>query len=146
MPGPFAPPQPSVAPTVSATRSRFGAAYLRGGAEMAEARSLQQLGGLMIGMAGERIPLVGRIVAVADAFDSLTHERPYKPALAWEEAVGIIEADAGSHFDPGVVGAFLEVVESGRLTEIWRNDAEAFQVPSDLEEETPPWLREETGT
>ena len=55
MPGPFAPPQPSVAPTVSATRSRFGAAYLRGGAEMAEARSLQQLGGLMIGMAGERI-------------------------------------------------------------------------------------------
>ena len=72
------------------------------------------------GMKGEDIPLVGRIVAVADAFDSLTHERPYKPALPREEAVAIIEEDSGSHFDPGVADAFLRIVRMGRLKELER--------------------------
>ena len=72
------------------------------------------------GMSGESIPLVGRIVAVADAFDSLTHERPYKPALPQDEAVEIINRDRGTHFDPDVADAFLEVVQTGRLRELER--------------------------
>ncbi|MCH7563268.1 MAG: HD domain-containing protein [Gemmatimonadetes bacterium] len=70
------------------------------------------------GMAGERIPLVGRIVAVADVFDSLSHERPYKPACDLEEAMGIIEGGRGSHFDPRVVDAFVDLVEEGDLVQL----------------------------
>lgn len=67
------------------------------------------------GRAGDDIPLVGRIVAVADVFDSLTHERPYKRAFEFEEAVGIIEAGSENHFDPRVVEAFLRLVETGAV-------------------------------
>jgi len=70
------------------------------------------------GTARELIPQVGRIVAVADAFDTLTHERPYKPALSVDQAVGIIVEDSGTHFDPRVVDAFLRVVRDGKLREL----------------------------
>ena len=53
-------------------------------------------------IAGESIPLSGRIVAVADVLDALTSERPYKRAWTLESAVSHIEAEAGSHFDPAV--------------------------------------------
>ena len=59
------------------------------------------------GLAGEAIPLVGRIVAVADVFDALTAERPYKRAWNVDEAVSEIVRGTGSHFDPKVVDAFL---------------------------------------
>jgi putative nucleotidyltransferase with HDIG domain len=58
------------------------------------------------GLAGQAIPLAGRIVAVVDVFDALTHERPYKPAWPVREAVEEIRRGAGSHFDPAVVAAF----------------------------------------
>jgi len=67
------------------------------------------------GRAGEDIPLVGRIVAVADVFDSLTHARPYKVAMAKPDAVRLIVAGAGSHFDPDVVAAFVRLVDAGEL-------------------------------
>jgi len=51
----------------------------------------------------------GRIVAVADVFDALLHERPYKPAWPLEEAVTEIAAGAGHHLDPAAVRAFLEL-------------------------------------
>ncbi|HEX3692638.1 MAG TPA: HD domain-containing phosphohydrolase [Solirubrobacteraceae bacterium] len=57
--------------------------------------------------AGETIPLIGRIVAVADVFDALTHERPYKRAWPLQQALDEIERGAGSQFDPRVVEAFL---------------------------------------
>ncbi len=63
------------------------------------------------GLAGEDIPLQGRIMAVADVYDALTSERPYKKASAHEEAVNIIRNDSGTHFDPKIVGAFLNVAE-----------------------------------
>jgi len=50
-------------------------------------------------------------VAIADVYDSLTHERPYKRAWSKEEAVTEIKAGTGSHFDPDVVGAFMEIVD-----------------------------------
>ncbi len=59
------------------------------------------------GLAGEAIPLSGRIVAVADVFDALTSERPYKRAWSPEEARAHLVKEAGSHFDPVCVEAFL---------------------------------------
>ena len=58
------------------------------------------------GLAGEAIPLVARIVGVADVFDVLLHERPYKEAWTVEEAAREIRAGAGTQFDPAVVAAF----------------------------------------
>lgn len=60
------------------------------------------------GLAGEEIPLYGRIVAVADVFDALTTERPYKKAWEIEHAVRFLEEGSGSHFDPACVTAFIE--------------------------------------
>ena len=59
------------------------------------------------GLAGDAIPLHGRIVAVADVFDALTSERPYKKAWKIEDAVRNLEEGAGSHFDPHCVDAFV---------------------------------------
>ena len=53
------------------------------------------------------IPLAGRIVAVADVYDALTNERPYRAAWFPTEAREYIAAGAGNAFDPEVVGAFL---------------------------------------
>lgn len=58
------------------------------------------------GLAGEAIPISGRIVAIADVFDALTCARPYKKAWPVEEAVSYVVAGAGTHFDPALVDAF----------------------------------------
>jgi HD-GYP domain-containing protein (c-di-GMP phosphodiesterase class II) len=58
------------------------------------------------GLAGEAIPLVARIVHVADVFDVLLHERPYKEAWTVQQATAEIRAGAGTQFDPAVVEAF----------------------------------------
>ncbi|CAL95066.1 HD-GYP domain-containing protein [Azoarcus olearius] len=62
------------------------------------------------GLAGEAIPLAGRIVAVADVFDALTSRRPYKGPWTTEAAVDFIRERAGSAFDPAVVEHFLAVL------------------------------------
>jgi len=58
------------------------------------------------GLRGEDIPLLGRIVAIADVFDALTSARPYKPAWTVEDAVRWIADGAGRHFDPGLITPF----------------------------------------
>lgn len=63
--------------------------------------------GYPYGVAGEAIPLFGRIVAVADVFDALTSERPYKKAWDFERAIGFLREGAGTHFDATCVEAFL---------------------------------------
>jgi putative two-component system response regulator len=63
-----------------------------------------------IGLRGETIPLSGRIVTVADVFDALTNERPYKKAWSRVDAIAEIVAQSGRQFDPAVVEAFLQVV------------------------------------
>ncbi|MBF0147192.1 MAG: response regulator [Magnetococcales bacterium] len=63
------------------------------------------------GLKGEEIPLVGRICAVVDVFDALVSQRPYKKAWSVEEAVTLLQRDKGSHFDPGVVDAFVSHLE-----------------------------------
>jgi len=59
---------------------------------------------------GEEIPLSGRIVAIADVFDALTTERPYKKAWTVEDAVNLINEESGKHFDPELVTLFHKVL------------------------------------
>ncbi len=68
------------------------------------------------GIRGEGIPLSARIVAIADVYDALTHERPYKRAWSHQEAVIEIQAQSGHQFDPNCVDAFFLVAEQRGLT------------------------------
>jgi len=61
---------------------------------------------------GEQIPLAARLFAVADVWDALTSDRPYRPAWSKEEALTFIREQSGSHFDPQVVDLFFRVIES----------------------------------
>ncbi len=67
------------------------------------------------GLSGEAIPLEARIVAVADALDSITSETSYKSARSLEEAIHEIRSGAGTQFDPGVVSAFDRLVATGAI-------------------------------
>ena len=68
--------------------------------------------GYPLGLKALRIPIAGQIAAVADVFDTLTHDQPYRTALDPRQAIEYIKAQAGSGFDPQVVRAFLRVIES----------------------------------
>ena len=63
--------------------------------------------GYPLGLAGEDIPLEGRITAVADVFDALSSKRPYKPAFPLNRCLEIMESNSGSQFDPTVLNAFM---------------------------------------
>lgn len=65
-------------------------------------------------LAGEQIPLSARLMAVADVYDALTSRRIYKPAFPHDKAVAIIREGRGSHFDPMVVEAFLDIEDEFR--------------------------------
>ena len=62
------------------------------------------------GLSGEEIPLSGRIAAVADVFDALTQDRPYRDAWDLDRAIAKIETGRGHHFDPRVVDAFAATI------------------------------------
>ena len=66
------------------------------------------------GLKGEEIPLIGRIVAVADVFDALVSERPYKHAWPVEEAIAYLQRETGQHFDPALVPKFIELLPQMR--------------------------------
>jgi response regulator RpfG family c-di-GMP phosphodiesterase len=57
----------------------------------------------------EAIPLTARIFAIADVFDALTSERPYKKPMTVEESIAILKQGAGQHFDPGLVARFATI-------------------------------------
>ena len=85
-----------------------GNAFIRTGIEIAESHHERWDGtGYPYGLAGERIPLVARILALADVYDALTSRRCYKEAFGHERSREIIIAEEGRHFDPDVVQAFL---------------------------------------
>ncbi len=65
------------------------------------------------GLKGEEIPLGARILAVADSFEAMMSDRPYRKALDLHDALKEIEDNAGSQFDPDVVGIFVEVIVEG---------------------------------
>jgi len=68
------------------------------------------------GLKGTDIPLQGRLMAIADVYDALVSERPYKIAFTHEKAVEIIAAGKGTHFDPNLVDVFLEISDKFRKT------------------------------
>jgi HD-GYP domain-containing protein (c-di-GMP phosphodiesterase class II) len=63
------------------------------------------------GVAGESIPIEGRVVAIADVFDALTSDRVYRKAFSVQEAVQMMREERGKHFDPVLLDAFMEVLE-----------------------------------
>jgi putative two-component system response regulator len=63
------------------------------------------------GLRGEDIPLLGRLMAIADVYDALISARPYKTALAHEEAVAVVAAGRGTQFDPALVDLFLGIAD-----------------------------------
>ncbi|MCS7311440.1 MAG: HD domain-containing protein [Acidobacteria bacterium] len=83
--------------------------------------------GYPFGLKGEQIPLIARIIAVADTFDAMTTDRPYQRRMPAEKAVERIVMLSGRRFDPKVVQAFVQAYEQG-----------AFQVISEVE--APEWL------
>ncbi|MGD0273323.1 MAG: HD domain-containing phosphohydrolase [Gaiellaceae bacterium] len=64
------------------------------------------------GIAGDEIPLEGRIAAVADVFDALTTDRIYRPAFGVEQAIEMMRAQRGTHFDPDVLDCFFDAMET----------------------------------
>jgi len=64
------------------------------------------------GLAGEAIPIESRIVAVADVFDALTSDRVYRKAFSVEKALDMMRRERGRHFDPVLLDAFMEVIET----------------------------------
>ena len=73
--------------------------------------------GYPLGLAGEKIPLESRIVALADVYDALSSKRPYKPALPEEAALEIVHHQIGSHFDPLICEAFFASFEKIRAVQ-----------------------------
>jgi hypothetical protein len=66
-------------------------------------------------LAGDQIPLGARVVAVADSFDAMTSDRPYRQALTLDDAIDRLRAGAGSQWDPSIVAAFLRLAAAGGL-------------------------------
>ena len=67
------------------------------------------------GLKGDEIPLMGKIVAVADTFDAMTTDRPYQKAMKFEDALARIESFVGTRYDPVVVAAFSEACKEGQI-------------------------------
>jgi HD-GYP domain-containing protein (c-di-GMP phosphodiesterase class II) len=82
-------------------------------------------GGYPNGLAGEQIPLLARLVAVTDAFDAMSSDRPYRQALDPQRVRAEIAACAGTQFDPTLAKEFLNLVEAGACD----NDVEATATP-----------------
>lgn len=92
-------------------------------------------GGYPRGLAGEEIPLLGRVVALADVFDALGQSRPYKKAWPLDRILAHIRENAGRHFDPALVDAFFKVAQDiVRLHSLYSDELidprrQAFLVP-----------------
>jgi len=109
------------ATTLQAVQHRYpGNAFIHMGIDLTRSHHEKWDGsGYPDGLAGEDIPLSGRIMAVVDVYDALRSKRPYKEAFSHEESCRIIEDGAGRHFDPAIVDAFTilksEFANRGRL-------------------------------
>ncbi len=92
-----------------------GTSFLRYGREIAYSHHEHWDGnGYPLGLAGEQIPLSARLMAVADVYDAIISKRCYKPAYPHEHAMAVIAQGRGTHFDPDIADAFLEMSEEFR--------------------------------
>ncbi|MCG8614886.1 MAG: response regulator [Desulfobacterales bacterium] len=80
--------------------------------------------GYPLGLAGEEIPLSGRLMALADVYDALISQRVYKLPMGHINAVSIIESGRGTHFDPDIVDAFMEIKDDFRIIALTYPDSE----------------------
>jgi HD-GYP domain-containing protein (c-di-GMP phosphodiesterase class II) len=94
------------------------------------------------GLKGDEIPLMGRIVAVADTFDAMTTDRPYQRAMKFEDAIARIQSFVGTRYDAAVVAAFAEACQEGQIrpgsVRLKKQPTEAKipDTPAELEPET----------
>ncbi len=84
------------------------------------------------GLAGEAIPIEARILAIADAFEAMTADRAYRPAMATEEALDLLERGRGSSWDPDLVEAFVALI---------RREGEALQIRGLMPQLPVPLIR-----
>lgn len=102
--------------TIRMAKSMLGEdAFLRIAEEIVQSHHERWDGtGYPRGLRGDEIPVPARLMAVADVYDAMMYRRGYQSALSHEEAVGIMRGERGTHFDPDVLDAFLEVQEEFR--------------------------------
>lgn len=107
------------ADTLESVRKRYpGNKFIIMGIEIARSHHERWDGkGYPDGLSGEDIPLSARIMAVTDVYDALRSSRPYKDPFSHEKAFDIILKDAGKHFDPAVVSAFVSIERA--FADLW---------------------------
>lgn len=88
--------------------------------------------GYPTGLSGEEIPIEGQVSAIADVFDALTSDRPYRPAFSIEEAIQMMREERGMHFNPHLLDVFIETIDA------WPEDTSGSIVaaPVDAEQRT----------
>ena len=90
------------------------------------------------GLAGEKIPIEGRMTAVADVFDALSSARPYKQPFPMKKCIEILEEGRGAHFDPKVLDAFFESWREIEWLSIQLADSKTLKVPGALRPRRSP--------
>ncbi len=78
------------------------------------------------GIKGENIPILGRVICIADSFDAMTTDRPYRKGLSLEQAVYELRKNAGTQFDPNLVDVFIDMVTKGELLELKLENRPSF--------------------
>ena len=76
------------------------------------------------GLSGEKIPLIARIITIADAYDAMTSQRPYRKPLTCDEAIAAIKNGSGTQFDPAVVNAFLSIAHEFKQVKEFSTDVD----------------------
>jgi putative nucleotidyltransferase with HDIG domain len=100
--------------TANAAILSHTAPVIRAHHERWDGRTEGPFAGYPAGLKGEEIPLGARIIAVADAYDTMTTNRPYRKAPGRERAIACLREERGKQFDPAVADAFVEILEGGR--------------------------------
>jgi putative two-component system response regulator len=111
-PGALSPAEEAVVREHPVTGERILAPIVRSRAVLAAIRGHHERldgSGYPDGLAGDRIPLLARLIAIPDCFDALTSHRAYRPAMPADQALSILQAGAGTHFEPEFVRAFVAV-------------------------------------
>ncbi|RJQ50998.1 MAG: HD domain-containing protein [Actinobacteria bacterium] len=91
--------------------------------------------GYPAGLKGHEIPLLARMLAVADAFDAMTSKRPYRKKKSIAEGIAELKACAGTHFDPELVPAFIKAVESAEAIPTSSEEPSGYSIPDQFDRE-----------
>ncbi len=78
------------------------------------------------GIKGESIPVLGRVICIADSFDAMTTDRPYRKGLSLEQAVYELKKNSGTQFDPVLVEIFITMISDGEILELQLENRPSF--------------------